>query len=582
MISLPSLSMPMVTRELHSYARSKSAYWLRVLVVGVLWIPAILFEINEGFRGAGGKEMFAILTVILSGVLLLLGSLITAGCLSSEKESGTLGLLFLSPLNSFDIVAGKWISNFLRLFSIALAGLPVLATSFMFGGVTWEELFCVWILQISIILLVVSTAVLASAFCFRSHVATVVAYVFSWGIQLGLPALGAYLRSEWDLKLPEELLVISPFVSCFWVMGTSSSGGILVKASQVLGIALAQSVVCVAIATWWLPRTLVSGPTSPRLQLWSKRLRYHLPTWRSRLNRLRSRKPLLWLEWRRSLLTTGIVFVLIVWGAVYLMYKNEYGSPMEFVMMAAIAHTLIATLLLGHICREICRERSQRTLEALLCAPLDEREIVWAKFKGMWLYYGSLYLAASLPVVFRLILNPHSFPKFPNLSRDLVPLMIAPLLVGVMVYILVRRRALARMLVIVSMGLAYSIAFSSIVNFQPGWSNEYAPALVECLEDIPLLCMLFAVSFRSALFSRNATTAVMKAFGWMAGFLLAWGMVTFGVINWMVRSSSGGVDFCFSCMVALKIFIEIMVFSLLMQFLPQQLRQQSSLSVDSA
>jgi ABC-type Na+ efflux pump permease subunit len=52
--------------------------------------------------------------------------LMTADCVSREKREGTLGLLFLTPLTVFDVIAGKAAIHVLRALTLFLAALPLL------------------------------------------------------------------------------------------------------------------------------------------------------------------------------------------------------------------------------------------------------------------------------------------------------------------------------------------------------------------------------------------------------------------------------------------------------------------------
>src|SRR5207245_140427 len=67
------------------------------------------------------------------------GLFFTSDCLSEEKREGTLGFLFLTDLRGYDVAAGKLLATSLRGFYALLALFPVLAVTFMMGGVTGAE-----------------------------------------------------------------------------------------------------------------------------------------------------------------------------------------------------------------------------------------------------------------------------------------------------------------------------------------------------------------------------------------------------------------------------------------------------------
>src|ERR1043166_1883472 len=81
-----------------------------------------------------GKAVFNALSIMAVAYSLLIGPFITADCISSEKRDGTLGLLFLTDLRSFDVVLGKWAATSLAGFYGLVAVLPALAIPLVIGG----------------------------------------------------------------------------------------------------------------------------------------------------------------------------------------------------------------------------------------------------------------------------------------------------------------------------------------------------------------------------------------------------------------------------------------------------------------
>src|SRR5260370_3617695 len=57
------------------------------------------------------QGLFIAFGVMALGFCLLAGIFLTADCLSEEKREGTLGLLFLADLKSYDVVLGKLIAT---------------------------------------------------------------------------------------------------------------------------------------------------------------------------------------------------------------------------------------------------------------------------------------------------------------------------------------------------------------------------------------------------------------------------------------------------------------------------------------
>jgi ABC-type transport system involved in multi-copper enzyme maturation permease subunit len=134
--------LPIVDRELRATARRPKTYWLRLAAalgaLGIcLWV--CLWSLRGQPPVTMGRALFSALTVLTFGYCLLLGPFITADSISEEKREGTLGLLFLTDLHSYDVVLGKWIASSMAAFYGLLAILPALGLPLLLGGVTPGE-----------------------------------------------------------------------------------------------------------------------------------------------------------------------------------------------------------------------------------------------------------------------------------------------------------------------------------------------------------------------------------------------------------------------------------------------------------
>src|SRR6185436_10237494 len=96
---------------------------------------------------------------------LLTGLRATADCLSEEKREGTLGLLFLTDLKGYDVVAGKLVANSLNSFYGLLAILPVVAVALLMGGLTGLQVGCAALALVNAMFFSVCVGMFASACC---------------------------------------------------------------------------------------------------------------------------------------------------------------------------------------------------------------------------------------------------------------------------------------------------------------------------------------------------------------------------------------------------------------------------------
>src|ERR1041384_3218600 len=133
--------LPIVARELRVASRRNATYWTRfsaamlaLTVGGFAW--GILFHKTPGETGFW---IFVWLSVIAFVHSMFAGSFSTADCVSEEKREGTLGLLFLTDLKSYDIVLGKLAATSLNAIYGLLAIFPVMGVPLLLGGVAPAE-----------------------------------------------------------------------------------------------------------------------------------------------------------------------------------------------------------------------------------------------------------------------------------------------------------------------------------------------------------------------------------------------------------------------------------------------------------
>jgi len=143
--------LPIVDRELRTNARRAGTYWMRTgLGAGVclIWFIVLVMSPATTPTSAKAQVLFWTVTALAFGFCLLAGMFLTADCVSGEKRDGTLGLLFLTDLESYDVVFGKLAATSLSAAYGLLCVLPSLALSLLIGGVTvgefWRSRRCWW------------------------------------------------------------------------------------------------------------------------------------------------------------------------------------------------------------------------------------------------------------------------------------------------------------------------------------------------------------------------------------------------------------------------------------------------------
>ena len=120
-----------------------------------------MFHSRDSAAQLGGRLFAGLHSLLLVLICLIVPSL-AADSIAREKRDGTLGLLFLTPLTAGGIVAGKALALSLRVFTLWLAVVPVLAIPFLTGGVSWLDALTAIDLEFCAAVLCLAAGILAS------------------------------------------------------------------------------------------------------------------------------------------------------------------------------------------------------------------------------------------------------------------------------------------------------------------------------------------------------------------------------------------------------------------------------------
>src|SRR5262245_37875936 len=118
------IHLPIVERELRLAARRPGTQWGRVgagvsAIVLAMW-SAYDPIVHPASINRAGRATFVTLALVATLASVASALRLTAPCIASEKREGTLGLLFLTDLNGYDVVFGKLAATMLNTFYQAL------------------------------------------------------------------------------------------------------------------------------------------------------------------------------------------------------------------------------------------------------------------------------------------------------------------------------------------------------------------------------------------------------------------------------------------------------------------------------
>ncbi len=206
------MANPILQRELVATLRSPRAAWSLLAVVGLLMAVVLALWPSDGVYSLGEQASHALLNSISLGGLalaLLVAPAFTATCLTSEKERGSYDLLTHTLLRPWQIAWGKVVSAQCYLLLLALAVLPILASTFFLGGVGARQVALIFAVMVTATVATGLVGFAVSAWSRQSFTALVITYSLALGWNT-LPLLPA--------------LLLRSLVAQFPILGTAACG----------------------------------------------------------------------------------------------------------------------------------------------------------------------------------------------------------------------------------------------------------------------------------------------------------------------------------------------------------------------
>ncbi len=376
--------LPIVERELRVASRRRGTYLVRV--AGALVALAIagwimLVASNDPFDRLG-QTLFFPLSTILFLYSLIAGTKVTADCLSEEKRDGTLGLLFLTDLKGYDIVAGKLAANSLNTFYGLLAAFPVLAISLLMGGVTSGEFWRVALVSANLLFLSLTIGMFASAVCRDERRSMSLAFLVLLLVLAGAPAVElSFHIADNQRATTTAWLVFSPAFSCFSAFGqrigfVAKDFWVPVVLTQVYGWLF------LALASVIVPRAWQDRAASPLKfrAFWRILLSGNARKETARRTELLNTNAFLWLAAREpfkiKFLWGVFLFFGILWLWAWATWPKEWASLPVYICTALLFHTLLKFWIASEACHRFVQDRKSGALELLLSTPISVEEIL--------------------------------------------------------------------------------------------------------------------------------------------------------------------------------------------------------------
>ena len=398
-------------RELRAASRRKGTYVVRWVTGAAFFLLFVwLMWAFGGFRNQRvAPDIFNVFSVLTFFYCLIVGTARTADCLSSERREGTLGLLFLTNLNSAEIVAGKLCAHALPTVYGLLAIFPIMAIPLLMGGVTAEHFARTMLALLNAILFSLAAGFVASVLCKRQFTAVALAMMLAlvWGA--GLLGVAAIIE-----EFHGPRLWINGFSTLcpLYALVTADGGRIFSKNHYWFSVAsvTGTSFVWLGLVTWQLARSWRDRPSTVRVSRAARNPAASVRSSNSPRAALRRRllaiNPFLWLSGRNAIsspvimtITVGLVLITLFVTAPYFArvigagnYKPVAGSLLAWIW-TVIAFHLIAFYYAAMISSQrLAEDKETGALELILSTPATEQTIG----RGLWLAFGRRMLFPAL------------------------------------------------------------------------------------------------------------------------------------------------------------------------------------------
>ncbi|WP_333645501.1 ABC transporter permease [Lacrimispora sp.] len=221
---------PVYKRETTVSARSFRLALILMLFNAVLALVVMLnmysvlerVKLTAEIQYSSFTNLYVFVAVVEFVMLMFIMPALTAGSISGERERQTLDLLLTTVMKPWEIIWGKLTSSFATMFLLILSSFPLLAVSFVYGGVMYYDVFLLLLCYLAVALLCGSMGICFSSLFKRSTIATVVSY----GVLI-IIAAGTYAVNVFALSIARMNMTNTYALSASGMADQANTGGFL-------------------------------------------------------------------------------------------------------------------------------------------------------------------------------------------------------------------------------------------------------------------------------------------------------------------------------------------------------------------
>ncbi|MCA9039113.1 MAG: ABC transporter permease subunit [Planctomycetaceae bacterium] len=430
-------SLPLLARDLTQQAGRRSMYILRtILIIGMIaWVWLATNSVNNlGGRTASslqslgsGRWLFQDLVGTLFIGIYILVPILSCGSIAQEKENDSLQLLLLTRLGPWAILLEKYLSRVLPMLLYLFCALPIFAYLYSLGGITEQQIFASFYLLVLAILQLNAICL----FCSAASGKTINALVLSLFVMLFFYVAPAFL-----LSLIETLF--SGLLSWRWtnflntvswftippVLNSLADENYLAQYTPLpfaqtpsLQLVLASTPIWISIVIFLvLARVILLRKAINKSRNWLyvffEKLDGIFNEWNEDMgggivlikerNDLPEYEPIAWKETRKSAIGTArylfrmlvVLELPILLLCLVLISEGSRNSTIFYffsILMICIAMLILVNKSTGLI----TQERMQQTLDVVLTTPVNGRDIILQKSRGV----RKLWIIVMIPVL---------------------------------------------------------------------------------------------------------------------------------------------------------------------------------------
>jgi ABC-2 type transport system permease protein len=181
--------------------RFRAGRWRWLLVswfAGLLlfsWLLSVVISQSSNLDGHRGAVLFGGLQLFMLGLALFIVPALTSQSVNGDRERGRLGVLQVTELSSFDIVAGKLLAAWGTACMFVIVSAPITIWALVEGGISVWQVIVVTLVMLLLLGIICAIGLGLSALLARSTTSSVLTYVVVFVLAVGTVVLAGLVTA---------------------------------------------------------------------------------------------------------------------------------------------------------------------------------------------------------------------------------------------------------------------------------------------------------------------------------------------------------------------------------------------------